>query len=51
MISPVGEIRYGDREITINDASAGPISQKFYKAINDIQYGDAEDSMGWIESV
>ena len=51
VISPVGEIKYKEREITINNGAAGPISEKFYTAINDLQYGEAEDPMGWIVPV
>jgi branched-chain amino acid aminotransferase len=50
-ISPVGQIKYGDEVITIADNQVGPIAQKYYKAITDIQYGKAEDPMGWIVPV
>jgi branched-chain amino acid aminotransferase len=51
VISPVGELKYGDRVIRIGDGQVGPLSQKFYTAITDIQYGRAEDPFGWIEPV
>jgi len=51
VISPVGEIKYEEREITINNGAAGPISKKLYTAITDLQYGVAEDPMGWIVPV
>jgi branched-chain amino acid aminotransferase len=51
VISPVGQIKYGDRVITINDNQTGPVAQKYYNAITDIQYGKAEDPLGWIEPV
>ena len=51
MISPVGEIKYGDKVITIAEGKVGPIAQKYYDAITDIQYGKAEGPMGWIEPV
>ncbi len=51
VISPVGQIKYGDQEITINDNQTGPVAKKYYKAISDIQYGQAEDPMGWIVKV
>jgi branched-chain amino acid aminotransferase len=51
VISPVGEIKYGDRRLAVGDGSVGPMAQKFYAAITDIQYGRAEDPMGWIEPV
>jgi branched-chain amino acid aminotransferase len=51
VISPVGQIKYGDEVITIADNQVGPIAQKYYKAITDIQYGKSGDPMGWIEPV
>jgi branched-chain amino acid aminotransferase len=51
VISPVGEIKYGDQVITVGEGKVGPMAQRFYKAITDIQYGHAEDPMGWIEPV
>jgi len=51
VISPVGEIRYGDRVISIGDGTPGETSMKFYNALTDIQYGKAEDSENWIEAI
>ncbi len=51
VISPVGEIKYGDKVITIGGGEVGPVAKKYYKAITDIQYGKAEDPMGWIVPV
>jgi len=51
VISPVGEIKYGDRVIAIGGGKVGPVAKKYYKAITDIQYGQAEDPMGWIVPV
>jgi branched-chain amino acid aminotransferase len=51
VISPVGEMKYGDKVVKIGNGKVGPLAEKFYKAINNIQYGKAEDSMGWIEKL
>lgn len=51
VISPVGEIKYGDKVVTIAEGKVGPVAQKYYDAITDIQYGKAEDPMGWITPV
>jgi len=51
VISPVAEIKYGDKVITIADNQVGPVAQKYYQAITDIQYGKSEDPMGWVEPV
>jgi branched-chain amino acid aminotransferase len=51
VISPVGEIKYKGRQITVADGQVGPLARKFFKTITDIQYGRAEDPQGWIEPV
>jgi branched-chain amino acid aminotransferase len=51
VISPVGQIKYGDEVITINDNQTGPVAKKYYQAITDIQYGKADDPMGWVVPV
>lgn len=51
VISPVGELKYGEKVISIGDGMVGPISNRLYKAITDIQYGKAPDPMGWIEGI
>ena len=51
VISPVGEIKYGDQVITIAGGEVGPVARKYYNAITDIQYGKAEDPLGWIVAV
>lgn len=49
VISPVGEIKYGDTVITVGNGKVGPMANKFYKTITDIQYGNIKDPEGWIE--
>ena len=49
VISPVGQLKYGDKTITIGDGRVGPIADKFYTAIMDIQYGKTADPLDWIE--
>lgn len=51
VISPVGEIKYGDKVMTVGDGQVGPVAKKFFQAISDIQYGKAEDPFGWIEPI
>ena len=51
VISPVGEIRYGDSTYTIGNGQVGPMAKRFYTALTDIQYGKAEDPLGWIEPI
>ncbi len=49
VISPVGELRFGEKVLQIGDGRVGPMAQKLFDAITAIQYGAREDSMGWIE--
>lgn len=51
VISPVGELKYGDKVITINDNVVGPIAKKLFETIEAIQYGNAEDPKGWIDTI
>ena len=51
VISPVGELCWESKEITINDAKIGPISQRLYDELTALQNGDAEDPRGWVVRV
>jgi len=51
VISPVGELKYEEQVITIGQGSAGPVAQRLFDTIMDIQYGRVEDPMGWIEPI
>lgn len=51
VISPVGEMKYGEETIQVGHGQPGPMAQRFFKAIQDIQYGHADDEMGWIETL
>ena len=51
VISPVGELKYGDQIITVGDGQVGQLSQKLFDAIQGIQFGKDPDPFGWIEPV
>ncbi len=51
VISPVGTIKYGDRVIKIGDEKVGPVANKFFTALTDIQYGTIEGPDGWVETI
>jgi branched-chain amino acid aminotransferase len=51
VISPVGEIKYGDTVITVSDGKVGTMAKRFYKELTDIQYGITKDPAGWIEPI
>ena len=48
VISPVGEIRYKDKMLTIGDGKVGTWADKFFTAITDIQYGRSKGPDGWV---
>ncbi|MBR5485468.1 MAG: branched-chain amino acid aminotransferase [Oscillospiraceae bacterium] len=47
VISPIGELRYGDTVMVLNDNRIGEISQKLYDNLTGIQWGKQEDPFGW----
>ena len=51
VVSPVGELGYKDRRITINGGKTGALTQKLYDAIVAIQYGQTNDAQGWTQVV
>jgi len=51
VISPVGKIKWTDKEVTIGNGQVGPLTHCLSKTITDIQYGQAEDPYAWIAPV
>jgi len=51
VISPVGEICYEDTVYKVGDGTVGPLANRLFTSMTDIQYGRAEDTLGWIEAV
>ena len=51
VISPVGEIKYGDTVITVSDGKVGAMANRFYKELTDMQFGKTKDLAGWIEPI
>ncbi len=51
VISPVGELKYKDIIMNINDGEIGEITQKIYDAITGIQLGKIKDDMNWTYEV
>ncbi|TKW61038.1 MAG: branched chain amino acid aminotransferase, partial [Gemella sp.] len=47
VISPVGTLKYEDREIVINNNEPGEITKKLYDIYTGIQSGKLEDTHGW----
>ncbi len=47
IVSPVGQIYYRGKEYMINGGKTGPLAEKLYNEILQIQYGLKEDEFGW----
>ncbi len=51
VISPIGELKWGDHKMIINNGQIGPISGKLYDQLTGIQWGKVEDKMNWTVEV
>ncbi len=47
IVSPVGQIYFEGKEYDINGGKTGPLTEKLYNEILQIQYGEKEDPFGW----
>ncbi|MBQ4425191.1 MAG: branched-chain amino acid aminotransferase [Lachnospiraceae bacterium] len=47
VISPVGELKWGDEVMIINNNEIGPISAHLYQELTDIQWGRVKGPEGW----
>ena len=50
-LTPIGQLVYRGREITVRDGTPGPNTARLRKALQDIQYGEAPDTHGWLTVV
>ncbi len=51
VISPVGEMRYQGQSLRVGDGGIGPLSQRLFRGLTDIQFGRAPDPRGWTLAV
>lgn len=51
VISPVGQLRWKDHVMKIQDGGIGEISQKLYDTVTGIQLGKIEDTLKWTVEV
>ena len=51
VISPIGELIWEDRAITLSGGQIGELSQKLYDTITGIQSGKLDDPFGWTKEV
>jgi branched-chain amino acid aminotransferase len=47
IVSPVGHIHYKLKEYAINGGKTGPVTERLYNEILQIQYGEKDDPFGW----
>ena len=51
IISPVRAVCYKGKEVQVADAKTGPLSQRLYDFLLDLQYGKQQDTFGWVERI
>ena len=51
VISPIGELKWNDKIMTLNGGKIGPISQRLYDQLTGIQRGRLADTLGWTVEV
>jgi branched-chain amino acid aminotransferase len=51
VISPVGNIKFNSKEITIGGGNVGPVAARLFDELMNIQYGKAEDTFDWTIAV
>jgi branched-chain amino acid aminotransferase len=51
VVSAVGELGHADGSLVINNREVGPIAQRLYTGITDIQYGRVPDPHNWLTFV
>jgi branched-chain amino acid aminotransferase len=47
IISPVGNIAHGEKEVIFNDYETGELSHQLYDRLSKIRYGEMEDPYDW----
>ncbi|MBE6698137.1 MAG: branched-chain amino acid aminotransferase [Ruminococcaceae bacterium] len=47
VVSPIGELRYGDVCYTVNGGKIGTVTQTLYDTLTGIQWGKIADNKGW----
>ncbi len=51
VLTPVGTLIHNGEEITVGSGEAGETTLKLRQALNDIQWGKAEDKFGWLTKI
>ena len=51
VVSPIGEMKWNDRDVIVNGGKIGEITQRLYDELTGIQWGRLPDERGWITKV
>ncbi|MBM6550848.1 branched-chain amino acid aminotransferase [Marinomonas ostreistagni] len=51
VLTSVGTFIYNGEDIKVGDGEIGPMAQKLRQALNDIQWGKAPDTHGWLTKI
>lgn len=51
VISPIGELKWGDKHMVINNGEIGPLSHRLYDTLTGIQWGKRDDPLNWTHEV
>ncbi|AEF94380.1 branched-chain amino acid aminotransferase [Desulfotomaculum nigrificans CO-1-SRB] len=51
VISPVGSLYFKEKDYVINNNQVGPVTEKLYNTLVDIQYGRTVDPFGWVREI
>ena len=51
VISPIGELGWEDKKVSVHGGTIGPVAQKLYDTLTGIQWGRVEDTFGWVKKV
>lgn len=51
IISPVGELRWGDKVMEVNNNQIGEVTQRIFDTITGIQTGTMDDELNWVVCV
>ena len=51
VLTPVGTLIHNGEEFTVGSGEPGDTTLKLRQALNDIQWGKAEDKYGWLETI
>ena len=47
VVSPIGQLSYGEETFSVTGGEIGPVAQKLYDTLTGIQWGRVEDPYGW----